>query len=166
MYLGGIARTRPLYVTTMEPLLGLIGFQTSREFDLWFDLVWAFGPLWNVVMVDSLVRIMLWDRGWGFQNLSLVGGHDGTHWLVLVISPSSELRIVHRFFCWIPYSSRNIWSKFENYSQPLYQMGNRLNRFDKFSQSVDRFIGAACERLYLWHFWCPFFGWFEPKCSK
>ena len=32
MYLGGVARTQFLYVTTMEPLLGLIGFRTSREF--------------------------------------------------------------------------------------------------------------------------------------
>ena len=32
MYIGGVARTQFLYVTTMEPLLGLISFQTSHEF--------------------------------------------------------------------------------------------------------------------------------------
>ena len=32
MYLGGVARTQFLYVTAMEPLLGLIGFRTSCEF--------------------------------------------------------------------------------------------------------------------------------------
>ena len=31
MYLGGVARTQFLYVTAMEPLLGLIDFQTSHE---------------------------------------------------------------------------------------------------------------------------------------
>ena len=33
MYLGGVARPQFLYVTTMEPLLGLIDFGTSREFN-------------------------------------------------------------------------------------------------------------------------------------
>ena len=32
MYLGGVAHTQFLYVMTMEPLLGLIGFWTSCEF--------------------------------------------------------------------------------------------------------------------------------------
>ena len=32
MYLGGVVPTQFLYVTAMEPLLGLIGFWTSREF--------------------------------------------------------------------------------------------------------------------------------------
>ena len=32
MYLGGVACTQFLYVTAMEPLLGLIDFRTSREF--------------------------------------------------------------------------------------------------------------------------------------
>ena len=33
--------------------------------------------------------------------------------LVLTISPSFELKIMHCFFCWIPYSSRKIMSKFQ-----------------------------------------------------
>ena len=32
MYLGGVSRTQFLYVTAMEPLLGSIGFRTSRGF--------------------------------------------------------------------------------------------------------------------------------------
>ena len=32
MYLGGVTRTQFLYVKAMDPLLGLIDFQTSREF--------------------------------------------------------------------------------------------------------------------------------------
>ena len=32
MYLGGVVRTQFLYVTTMEPLLDLIDFRTSRGF--------------------------------------------------------------------------------------------------------------------------------------
>ena len=35
----------------------------------------------------------------------------------LIISSSSELGIVHHFFSWTPYSSRNILSKFQNFSQ-------------------------------------------------
>ena len=38
--------------------------------------------------------------------------------LVLIISPSSELRITHHFFSWTPCYSRNIFSKFQNFSQP------------------------------------------------
>ena len=32
MYLGGVTRTQFLYVKAMDPLLGLIDFQTSCEF--------------------------------------------------------------------------------------------------------------------------------------
>ena len=35
--------------------------------------------------------------------------------LVLIISPSSELEIMHRFFCWIPYSLQNYLKKNENF---------------------------------------------------
>ena len=37
--------------------------------------------------------------------------------LVLIISPSSELGIMHHFFLWTPYSSRNILPKFQFFSQ-------------------------------------------------
>ena len=35
--------------------------------------------------------------------------------LVSIISSSSELKIMHHFFCWIPYSLRNSFIKFENF---------------------------------------------------
>ena len=35
--------------------------------------------------------------------------------LVSIISPSSELEIMHRFFCWIPYSLNNPMKKFEKF---------------------------------------------------
>ena len=57
------------------------------------------------------------------KNFSLVGIHKSklefrALGLVLIISPSSELGIVHRFFLWTPCSSRNIMSKFQIFSQP------------------------------------------------
>ena len=58
----------------------------------------------------------------GPQNFSLVRVHRskfeyGALGLVSIISPSSELRIKHRFFLWTPCSSRNILSKFQIFSQ-------------------------------------------------
>ena len=46
--------------------------------------------------------------------------------LVSIISPSSKLEIMHRFF-FIPYSLRNIVSKFEIFFQPIRQdfLGSR-----------------------------------------
>ena len=35
--------------------------------------------------------------------------------LVSIISPSSKLEIIHRFFGWIPYSLKNSMTKFENF---------------------------------------------------
>ena len=35
--------------------------------------------------------------------------------LVSIISTSSKLEIMHRFFCWIPYSLKNSLTKFENF---------------------------------------------------
>ena len=46
--------------------------------------------------------------------------------LVLIVSPSSKLGIKNRFFLWIPYSSRNILSNFQNFLQLL---GIQFNRF-------------------------------------
>ncbi|KAL6347619.1 hypothetical protein AAG906_026147 [Vitis piasezkii] len=39
--------------------------------------------------------------------------------LVLAISPSSDLGIVHHFFSWTPYSSGNLMEKVHNFSQPV-----------------------------------------------
>ena len=35
--------------------------------------------------------------------------------LVLIISPPSELKIMHCFFCWIPYLLKNSLKKYENF---------------------------------------------------
>ena len=48
---------------------------------------------------------------------------------VLDISPSSDLRIMHRFYSWTPYSSGKILSKFHNFSQSVQPVGVRFNRF-------------------------------------
>ena len=71
------------------------------------------------------------------QNFNSVGVHRsrfeyGALGLVSIISPSSELGIAHRFFCWITYSSRNIVSKYEYFYQPLKLMVNRFNWFKFF----------------------------------
>ena len=38
---------------------------------------------------------------------------------VSIISPLSELRIVHCLFCWIPYLPRKYFLKFHNFCQPF-----------------------------------------------
>ena len=38
---------------------------------------------------------------------------------VSIISPLSELRIVHCLFCWIPYFPRKYLLKFHNFFQPF-----------------------------------------------
>ena len=54
------------------------------------------------------------------------GFEYGALGIVSIISPSSKLRIMHRFFCWIPYSSINIVSKFDNFYQSLDHFLRRL----------------------------------------
>ena len=44
--------------------------------------------------------------------------------LVLVISPSFKLKIMHYFLFWIPYSLRNILSNFHIFSQSDRPIGN------------------------------------------
>ena len=61
------------------------------------------------------------------------------HWflvIVLIISPSSELGIMHHFFSWIPYSSRNILSNFQDFLQPVQPVGIRFSRFSRFIESA------------------------------
>ena len=43
--------------------------------------------------------------------------------LVLIGSRSSELRINHRLFCWIPNSVRKVLKSFEIFSQPAGPVG-------------------------------------------
>ena len=181
MYLGGVTRTQFLYVKAMDPLLGLIDFQTSREFTYGLSqcerlvhyemMSWPtpqFISCYRIevkVSTKSLVQLELTQAHQNpkhsnscFSHFSLIrarncepffflnlenlrnlriflnflnqfatssSGSSGqlandsesrALWLVLVIFPSSELGIVHQFF-WIPHSSRNIMSKFENFCQ-------------------------------------------------
>ena len=48
--------------------------------------------------------------------------------IVSIVSPSSELGIVHCFFFLIPYSSKIILSNFQFFSQLGQQVGNRFSR--------------------------------------
>ena len=41
--------------------------------------------------------------------------------LVSIVSPLSELRIVHCLFCWIPYSPRRFMLKIHNFGEPFDQ---------------------------------------------
>ena len=52
--------------------------------------------------------------------------------LVLIIAPSFKLGIAHRFFSWIPHSSRNILSNFQDFLQPVQLVGIRFSRFSQF----------------------------------
>ena len=61
--------------------------------------------------------------------------------LVLIISPSSELEIMHHFFCWIPYSLRNSLKKFRNFYQLDQPVWNQITRFNIFQLKF--IIGAG-----------------------
>ena len=85
-------------------LVGLNRFLDLTWVHLWFDLVRAFGSLWNAIMANSLVHIMLQVRSLGVQkSFSSIGARQSPSklralWLVLVIFLSPKLRIVHHFF--------------------------------------------------------------------
>ena len=70
--------------------------------------------------------------------------------LVLVISPSSEFKIMHCFFRCIPYSLSNVLTRFENLSQPDLSVGNRLSRFVEFKL---KFIMGASNSEHPSLFW-------------
>ena len=123
MYLRGVANTKFLYVTTMEPLLGSISFWTSRGF--------TYGSIQCKCLVHY--EMLEWPIPWFISCYSVevkVSKKTLVHWggsvkptligvlqSILVISPSFNLRMTHHCFCWIPHSSRNIISKFEKFSQ-------------------------------------------------
>ena len=66
-----------------------------------------------------------WHRSigskWGpprfYLNRSLLEYVElGALGLISIISPSSKLEIMRRFFYWIPYSLKNYLTKFENFA--------------------------------------------------
>ena len=64
------------------------------------------------------------------------------HWflvIILIISPFSKLGIAYRFFSWIPHSSRNILSNFQDFLQPVRPVGIRFSRFIE-SASVEHWF--------------------------
>ena len=71
--------------------------------------------------------------------------------LVSIISPSSELKIMYHLFCWIPYSLRNHFTKFENFYQSDQPVGNRLSRFSGFQLKF--IIGAGSNSEHSSLFW-------------
>ena len=62
--------------------------------------------------------------------------------LVSIISPSSELEIMHHFFCWIPYSLKNYLTKIENFlstistgwesAQPVRRISIKVHYWSRF----------------------------------
>ena len=124
MYLGSVASTQFLYVTTMEPLLGSIDFWTSHEFTcgsiqcerlvhyemlswpiLWFISCYGVGVKVSTktsVQLELTEAHPIWRTLFYFSHFSLIQAHNCAPF----------------FFFWVPYSSRNILSNFENFSQP------------------------------------------------
>ena len=81
--------------------------------------------------------------------------------LVLIISPFFELGIEHRFFSWIPHSSRNILSNFQNCLQPIRPVGILFSQFSRFSlcrtlifcnyfDHISLFRTRNCVPFFLW----------------
>ena len=64
--------------------------------------------------------------------------------LVLIIAPSFKLGIVYHFFSWIPYSSRNILSNFQDFLQPVRPVDIRFSRFIE-SAGVKHYMTQAHE---------------------
>ena len=67
----------------------------------------------------------------------------------MIISPSSDLGIAHRFFQWTLCSSRNILSKFQNFSQLARLVGIRLDQLASGSTGWHpaRSVGIRLDRL-------------------
>ena len=63
----------------------------------------------------------------------------GSLGLVSIISPSFELEIMHRFFCWIPYSLKNTLKKFENF------LSNGSTGWKPFGLTLAQLSGLASE---------------------
>ena len=60
------------------------------------------------------------------------------------------------FFLWTLCSSRNILSKFQNFSQPARPVGIQFNWF----------IKSACMEHWFWWFWSPIPTWLGPMGSR
>ena len=89
--------------------------------------------------------------------------------LVLIIAPSFKLGIAHRFFSWIPHSSRNILSNFQDFLQPVQLVGIRFSRFSQFIVSRCRTLifGNYFDHISLFRTrnCVPFFLWI-PHSSR
>ena len=72
-----------------------------------------------------------------------------------LLSPSSELEIMHRFFCWIPYSLRNSLTKFENFYQSVRLVWNRLSRLNEFQLKFIIGVGSNSEHPSLFWSYLP-----------
>ena len=102
------------------------GFLSSRGLHCW--------------LINELCDLSFKQVGW--LKFSLL---QGTRCIVSAGSPSSGLRIEHRFFFWIPYSSRNLLVKFQIFFQSV---GNQFNRF---YQAAPFYKHIALFRLILSH---------------
>ena len=91
--------------------------------------------------------------------------------LVSIISPSLELKIMHRFFCWIPYSLKNSLTKFENFlstestawkpAQPVQQISVEVHYSSKFKFGALELVlvispSSELEIMHCFFFWIPY----------
>ena len=85
--------------------------------------------------------------------------------LVLIISPFFELGIVYHFFSWIPHSSRNILSNFQNFLQPIRPVGIQFNRFSLCRTLI---FGNYFDHISLFRTWncVPFSFLWIPHFSR
>ena len=87
--------------------------------------------------------------------------------LVSIISPSSELEIMHRFFCWIPYSLKNSLTKFENFlstrstgwepAQPVRRISIKVNYWSRFEFGAPELVLVISPSSELQIVLCFFF---------
>ena len=69
--------------------------------------------------------------------------------LVSIISPSSELEMMHRFFCWIPYSLKNSMKKFDNFLSTESISLEPAQRFEEFQLKFIIVTGSNSEHPSL-----------------
>ena len=125
-------------MTSPWPPFSLDQFLSLVQVHLWSNVVRVFSSFWSLVMANFPIcsHHAIGKEVGPPKNFSLVGIHlsrseFGALGLVLIISPSSNLRIMHHFFLWTPYSSTNILSRFQNFSQPDRPVGIQFNWFIK-----------------------------------
>ena len=117
------------HMTPPWPPFGLDQFLSHGQFHLWSNVMWVCSSFWSSVMANftSCSHHAIGKEVRPPKNFNSVWIHKsgiefGALRLILIISPSSELGIVHRFFYGLPILQGTFFQNFKFFSQPARQV--------------------------------------------